>query len=92
MALPKTIPLPAAATPAGWSFNHALAVTPNDSTDLAHVITGFMVGVAGNVVLDTVGGETVTVACVAGFWYGIRSTRIHATGTTATGIVGLYSN
>jgi len=92
MSLPKTASLPSAATPAGWSFNHALAVTPNDTTDLPHTIAGFIPGAAGNVKLDTAGGETgVTIAVVAGQYYGIRSTRIYSSGTTATGIVGFYA-
>lgn len=68
-----------------------LAVTPNDSTDLAFVSRAIMVGADGNVSLiglhDT---APVTVAALkAGTIYPFRCSRIRATGTTATGIVAM---
>lgn len=71
---------------------HAAAVTPNDSTDLTTMARGLYIGGAGNVTLDTAGGET-TVAFVgvpAGTTLPIRTARVRSTGTTATNIVALW--
>lgn len=71
---------------------HAVAVTPNDSTDLSTSSRGLYVGTAGDVVLDTVGGETsVTFAnLAAGTQLPVRVARVRATGTTASNILALY--
>lgn len=69
---------------------NALAVTPSDSTDLARV--GILyVGGAGNVVVDTASGQTVTFTGVpAGTILPIQVKRVRATSTTATAILTLY--
>ena len=71
---------------------HAAAVTPNDSTDLTTSARALYVGTAGNVVLDTVGGETsITFSNVAaGSWLEVRAARVRATGTTASNIVAVW--
>jgi hypothetical protein len=70
---------------------HAVEITPSDSTDLAISTRGLYVGASGDVTLDTVGGETVTfVGLAAGIIHPIRARRVRATGTDATGIVGVY--
>lgn len=67
----------------------AEAITPNDGADLAYTTRGIYVGGAGNIVA-TVGGTDVTfTAAQAGTVLPIRATRIKATGTTATALVGL---
>jgi hypothetical protein len=97
MALPKTAPIPSAGNPSGPSFNHALAVTPNDGADLPHVVTGFIVTPAttGNttVKVDTAGGETgVTLTVAPGTYIPLRCTRIYATGLSAgSSVVGFYN-
>lgn len=70
---------------------HAVAVTPNDGTDLPYATTAIWVGGAGNVALDTVGGEAnVLISGIgAGTLLPIQATRVRATGTTATLIVAL---
>ena len=66
---------------------HAVAVTPNDSTDLANSSRAIYVGVGGNIKLTTVDGDTVTmVGVAAGSFYPIRVARIWSTDTTATNI------
>lgn len=71
---------------------HAAAVTPNDSTDLTTACRGLYIGGAGDVTLDTVGGETTVVfnSLVAGTILPVRAVRVRATGTTATNIVALW--
>jgi hypothetical protein len=72
-------------------FNHAVAITPNDSTDLATTAQAIYVGGAGALKVITAGGDTVTFAAVpAGTTLRLRVTRVFSTGTAATSIVGLY--
>lgn len=70
----------------------ALAVTPNDSTDLPKGATRwFMVGGAGNIKVTMASGSVVTInGLVTGVEYNWSVKRIWATGTTATNIVALY--
>ena len=75
----------------------ALAVSPNDSTDLvppsgdpkkatrAIVVTG-----AGTVAVAMADGTTATVQVAAGILMPIAVKRIYSTGTTASGIVAFY--
>lgn len=66
------------------------AVTPSDAADLAFPIRGLMVAGPGNVALVTLGGDTVTLpALEPGVQYAVLARRILASGTTASGIVGL---
>jgi hypothetical protein len=70
--------------------SRAFSVTPSDGEDLALATRGLMVAVAGNVSVVTTGGDTVTLpALQPGIQYAIRAARIRATGTTATGLIGL---
>lgn len=68
----------------------AVAITPHDSTDLANVTRGVWVGGAGNVAAVMKLGTVVTfVGVPAGTLLPIRVSRINATNTTATSLVGL---
>lgn len=69
---------------------HAFAVTPSDGTDLTNRVVALYVGAAGDVKLDTWGGETVTFTNVPVGVLPVRVRRVYATGTTASGIIGLY--
>ncbi|CUH43017.1 spike base protein, RCAP_Rcc01079 family [Ruegeria atlantica] len=61
-------------------------VIASDNFDLADVVIGLYVETGGTVVLTTVQGETRTVE-VSGFSIlPVGATRVHATGTTASGI------
>lgn len=64
----------------------AEAVTPNDNADLPNFSRFLYVGVAGNLRVTTVGGDTVTLVGVSGF-VPFMVSRVHATGTTADSIV-----
>lgn len=64
-----------------------VAITPSDTA--AVDLVGLMVGGAGTVaVVDSLGGTT-TVTAVAGQTINARIVGVKATGTTATGLVGL---
>lgn len=70
---------------------HAFAITLDNANDLPFVTRQIYVGVAGDIRVTTLGGETVTYPGVAaGYWYGPRVTRVFLTGTTATGLIGEY--
>lgn len=64
----------------------ALPVTPNDATDLPVVAIALYVETGGTVVVDTVAGETRTLAVADFSVLPLGTTRVRATGTTATGI------
>jgi len=66
-------------------------ITPNDVTDLVSPIRAFVAGVAGDVKITTYAGNVIVIpASVVGAagYILCRARRIHATGTTATEIVG----
>jgi hypothetical protein len=66
------------------------AVTPSDTVDLAAVTRGLWVGTAGDVVAISKAGNTATFKNIAnGTLLPIRVSRVKATSTTATDIVGL---
>ncbi len=70
--------------------NNAAVVTPSDGTDLATASRGLLIGAAGDIAVDMVGGQTNVVMTVPAGPLPIRVKRIRATGTTATGIVALW--
>lgn len=70
--------------------DHAFGITPNDGTDLTTWALALYVGAAGNVKVDTWGGETVTFANAPVGVLPVRVRRVWSTGTTATSLVGLY--
>lgn len=67
-----------------------VAITPDDSNDLATVVRDIRVGGAGNVVVIDAAGNTVTFSgCVAGERLGpFYVARVKLTGTTATNLIG----
>jgi hypothetical protein len=69
----------------------AFAVTPSDATDLTLPIRYFMVTVAGTInVIFKDDTTPVTLTVLSGVqYYGLIS-RVRSTGTTATGIIGMY--
>lgn len=69
---------------------HAIAVVPHNSTNLAQPARAIYVGVAGDVTLVTISGETVTfTACPVGI-LPVMTRRVNSTGTAATNIVALW--
>lgn len=70
---------------------NAAAITPSDSTDLPVVVRAlYCIGTGSVVVTMRGGGAAVTLPMVAGAPLPVRVTRVWATGTTATGIVGVW--
>jgi hypothetical protein len=73
--------------PAGNAF----AITPNDDNEITAVTRAIYIGVEGDLRVTMLGGQTVTfVGLGAGILHAIRVIKVHATGTTATDIVGVY--
>ena len=71
--------------------SRAVAITPDDSNDLADRTRGIYVGVSGD--LSVILAEDTTavtfVGLAAGVVHPIAAIRIRSTGTTATSIVAL---
>lgn len=65
-------------------------VTPSDTADLLNVSRAINVATGGSLRVTTLNGETGTITVIAGTPFPIRVTRVWATGTTASGIVGLF--
>ena len=73
--------------PPGGAFD----ITPADNTDLAFVTRRISVGTGGNLAVMTKDGQTVIYKNLPdGSEKVIRATRVLATGTTATDLVGEY--
>lgn len=69
----------------------AIAISPSDTEDLSHVTRALFVGVGGELVVTMLSGDTATLSNVQpGVMYPLRVTRVHATGTTAAAVLGLY--
>lgn len=69
----------------------AVAIVPDDGGDLACVTRAVYVGGGGDLRVRMQGGAEVTLAAVpAGAMLPLRVARVLATGTTATGLVGLW--
>ena len=70
--------------------SHAFAVTPNDGSDLSETTRALYVGTGGALAAVMASGATVTFASLAsGTFLPVRVTRVLATGTTASAILGL---
>lgn len=65
------------------------AITPSDSADLADVPRGVWVGGAGNLVVTGLSGDVTFQGIPAGTMLPIAPTRVKATGTTATALLGV---
>lgn len=65
-------------------------ITPSDSTDLAHVTKALNAATAGAVRVTTDSGTVTDVFLAAGAVFPLRVRRVWATGTTATGLRGLF--
>ena len=64
-------------------------VTPDDATDLAQATSALNVASPGSVHVTTIDGSEAVLTVHPGHAFPIRARRVWATGTTATGIVGL---
>jgi hypothetical protein len=70
---------------------YAFAITPDDSSELAHVVRAIYVGGGGDVaiVCEDNASPVTFVAVPAGQILPVRVRKVLSTGTTATDIVGL---
>jgi len=67
------------------------SIVPSNVSDLPYITRKLYVGGTGNIVLNTSGGDNITLVGVQiGTVLNIRASRVFSTGTTATNIVGLY--
>lgn len=71
----------------GQIGDRAFTVTTSDTA--ANIYSYLYVGGAGNIALVTEGGDSVTlVGVVAGSFIWVRTSKVMATNTTATNLVG----
>lgn len=71
-------------------FTAAAAITPSDVVTVFATFNAFVVGVGGTVTFrPRDSAADVQITAVAGFIYPISIIAVRATGTAATGIVGL---
>ena len=70
--------------------SNAFAITPSDTADMPNHPRAIYVGTAGDIKVTTTRGDVVTFSSVANGIFPVEVARVWATGTTATGLVGLY--
>lgn len=71
------------------SAEDAFAIAPNDGVDLEIETRQIAVGAGGTLAVVMKSGRSVTFTAIAGQTLNIKAVRVLATGTTATGLVGL---
>jgi len=71
-------------------FKNAVAVVPHDVNLIAQQVACLYVATAGTVTVLTAKDQVVQFTAVAGGVIPIQVKRVNATGTAATGIVGLW--
>jgi len=77
--------------PSVAAYPTAFSITTSDTVDLPNATTGgIYVGANGDVKVKTLGGNVVTFAAVvAGTYLPVVVSRVYATGTTSTSVIGL---
>ena len=70
--------------------SNAYDIVPDDNADIQIITRALNVSAEGTVRITTHLGQIVTLYVAAGGAFPIRARRVWATGTSATGIVGLY--
>lgn len=71
--------------------NNGFAISPSDSAQLPFLAKVVWVGGAGSLAMVLLGGDTITLLAVpAGTLLTMNVTQVLLTGTSATGLVGLY--
>jgi hypothetical protein len=69
---------------------HAAEVTPSDTADLTVASRALYLGNSGDLRITLASGDTVTFRGIGPGWVPTRTTRVHATGTTAANIVAVW--
>lgn len=76
---------PTVRDPAYRSF----AITPSNTVDLPETVRRIWVGVAGNIKITMMDGDTITYTNVPVGYFEHFAVRVFVTGTTATGLIGV---
>lgn len=72
-------------------IERAFEITPSDTNNLLHPTIALYVGTGGDIKLELISGETVTLTnLVAGAWHPISAVKVYASGTDCDEIVGAY--
>lgn len=74
----------------GGFFANGFAITTSDTVNFTHQTSAVWVGGAGNLVAIMNGVPVTFTAVAAGTLLPIQATRVNATNTTASNLVGLY--
>lgn len=69
---------------------NAVVITPNDTTDLAKITRALHLGTGGSIRVTMKSGQVVTFPDLGAGWHPLRVVRVHASGTTAMGLVGAW--
>ncbi|MET3925014.1 hypothetical protein [Devosia sp. 2618] len=70
--------------------SHAFPIAPSDATDLSETTRAIYCGAGGDIAATLTSGATVIfIGLATGQVLPIRATRVLATGTTATNMIGL---
>lgn len=89
--MPAVDTAPGASSGVAGPAANAVAVTPNDTTDLGFVTRAIFCGGAGTIAVNMAAtGANVSFTVAAGQILPIRVARILATGTSATNVVALW--
>lgn len=73
------------------SIRNIAAITPSNTVDLPNPTKAIYVSATSTLVVDTIGGQTVTISSlVGGIWHPIQVTRVYVTGTSASGLLGSW--
>lgn len=84
---------PAQKTGVQGPATNAMPVVPADGADLAcGACSALVIGTSGDLKVDTLAGDTVTLLGVPAGVLPLMVKRVYAAGTTATNISALYSN
>jgi hypothetical protein len=73
------------------SFEGGIAVTPSD-TAIVGPFAALFVGTGGTVTITDAKGHKTQYALATSSYLYVQSSRVWATGTSASGIVGLFAN
>lgn len=88
---PAPRPVPPYPSGAGLGPSNGYAVSPDDNANLPIGLKEIWVGGAGILVVTLLGGDTVTlIGVAAGVKLTLNIIKVWSTGTTTTGLVGLY--
>ena len=71
------------------SATDAFSIAPNDGADLTDIPRAIWIGTGGNVALAMASGNVTLMNVADGTLLPVRPSRVRATGTTASNIVGL---